>query len=126
MREAHVKAGEGADEATDRIRNDRKAERLVLVDVLVGVDQDVVDLRRKAFERVLHHGPAVKQYQSLVDAAHAPALSAGQYHTCDTGHAACWRCAHASVRNRSPPVNNRKCLLVARPIMVMPTFCAIS
>ena len=122
MREPHVQPGERARETLDRVGNDAKAERRVSIEILVGVDQDVVDLRREPVQHVSHHGSAVKGNQALVDSAHAPALATGEHHA---AHSARRRC-QASGRNRSPPANSRKRLLVARPIMVMPTFCAIS
>jgi len=122
VREPHVEPRERAREALDRVGNDAKAERRVSIEVLVGVDQDVVDLRREPVQHVSHHGSAVKRHQALVDSAHAPALATGEHHAAHSAR----RRRQASGRNRSPPANSRKCLLVARPIMVMPTFCAIS
>ena len=70
--------------AAPRSRRPRPARRdapnaRVAVEVLVGVDQHVADLRREALEHVRDHRLAVELDQSLVDAAHPPALAAGEH-----------------------------------------------
>ena len=68
--------------------------------------------RRQAVRALLRRALREMQKQD------APPLTAGQNHAADAlpGHQA---------RNRSLPVNSRKCLPVARPIIVMPTWRAI-
>jgi hypothetical protein len=68
------RAGEIADGVTDHAH----AEALVGVVVLVGVDDDAADLRREAFVDVVDQALAAEILQALVDAAHAPALAAGE------------------------------------------------
>src|SRR5688500_7720162 len=72
-----VEAGERAGEAGDFIR-DYRSEATVLFQVLVGVDDDLVDLRREALDRPLRHRLAAQELQALVDAAHAAPLAAGE------------------------------------------------
>ena len=83
VRERDVQARERPGESADRVGDHAVPERGVVVDVLVGVDQHLVDLRREALEHVRDHRPAVERDQPLVDAAHAPALSAGEHDTGD-------------------------------------------
>ena len=53
------------------------AQRLILCDILIGVDDYLIYLRRESLKYPLHHGFAVKPLQALVDMAHAPPLAAG-------------------------------------------------
>jgi hypothetical protein len=54
-----------------------------LFNILVGVDQQFIDLRGEAFDDVLRHWFAAQQLQALVDAAHASALATGQQNAGD-------------------------------------------
>ncbi len=76
--EAAVQAGEWTDKTTDRVGNDAVSKCLILFNILVGVDQQFIDLWGEAFDDVLGHRFAAQQLQALVDAAHAPALAAGE------------------------------------------------
>src|SRR6185503_21184140 len=81
--EPRVQAGEGTGEARDLVAHHAMAEGAVALEVLVGVDHDVLDLRREAREHVLDHRLAVQELQALVDAAHAAAESAGEHDAAD-------------------------------------------
>ena len=79
-----MQSGERAGEAADGVRHDAVAEARVGLEVLVGVDQDLVHLRREPREDRGDHRLAVQQLQALVDAAHAAPLAARKH---DSGHA---------------------------------------
>ena len=78
-RQPGMQAGERAREPADGIRDDRHAERGVAVEILVGVDQHVADLRREAPKHMRDHWLACEFDPSFVDAAHASALAAGEH-----------------------------------------------
>src|SRR4051794_2162464 len=73
-----MQSRERAGESADFVADHRVAERRVLLDVLIGVDDDRSDLRRKTRDHVRNHRRFVERNQALVDAAHAPALAAGE------------------------------------------------
>ena len=120
-RHSRVQSGERTGEAADGIGHHRITHRAVALRILVGVDQHVADLRGEAREHVRDHRLAVQLDQPLVDSAHPAPQAAGQ----DDARDVVAR-DQRSLRKRSPPVKSRKCLLVARPIIVIPTFSAIS
>ena len=105
----------------DFVRDDRVTQSAIAIEVLVRVDQHFADLGDEPCEHVRRHRPPVEIDEPLVHTAHPPALAAGEHDAGDVG-----RRDQCSLRNRCPPVNSRKCRLVARPIIVMPTFSAIS
>ena len=82
-RERRMQAGERAGEAADVVAEHRVAEGLPGLEVLVGVDDQLVDLWGEARERVRRHRPAGEFDQAFVDAAHAAALAAGEQHAGD-------------------------------------------
>ena len=108
-------------EPADVVGNDGVPQGAIPVEILVGVDQNLADLGSEAREHVRGHRPPVEFDQPLVDAAHPAALAAGQHDAGDVGSR-----DQLALRKRSPPVKSRKWRLVARPIMVIPTFSAIS
>jgi hypothetical protein len=116
-----VQAGERTGEPADIVRNDGVPQGAIPVEILVGVDQELADLGREARQHMRGHRPPVELDQPFVDAAHPAALAAGQHDAGDVGSR-----DQLALRKRSPPVKSRKCRLVARPIIVMPTFSAIS
>ena len=79
-----MQAGERAGEAADLVGHHAVAVLLIGLEVLVGVDDDLVHLRREAREHPLDHRLAAQQLQALVDAAHAAALAAREH---DSRHA---------------------------------------
>src|ERR1700694_1714401 len=109
--QSRVQAGERAGEAADLIANDAMPERLVLLHVLIGIDDDVVHLRREARNHPGDHRLAVQELQALVDAAHAPALAAGEDEAADL-HALGRACP--LLCPRSCPILDRNCPAVAR------------
>src|SRR5438046_1176460 len=66
---------------------DASAENPVVRYVSVRIDEQLVDLRRQSLDHMLHHRPAAKGLQALVDATHAAALPARQYDARDFDHA---------------------------------------
>src|SRR3990170_1924484 len=76
--ESGMQAGERAGEAADRVGYHAVAVFFVGRQVLVGVDEDLVDLRGEAREHPFDHRLAAQRLQALVDAAHAAALAAGE------------------------------------------------
>ena len=78
FRQAAVQSRERTGKTADDIRNDVIAERCIGVEVLVGVDQQFVDLRCEALDHPLHHRLAAQRFEAFIDAAHAPALAAGK------------------------------------------------
>ena len=78
MGERDVQPRERACEAADGVGEHGVSERLVLGAVLVGVDQDLVDLRAQSVEHMGHHRSPVERHEPLVDRAHAPALAPGE------------------------------------------------
>ncbi|MNC92764.1 hypothetical protein D3C83_92540 [compost metagenome] len=83
--EAPVQAGERPGEPRYFVRDDPVTEAGVGFDVLVGVDQELVNLRPEALDDPGHHRPAAQRLQPLVHAAHAASLAAGQDHPGDQG-----------------------------------------
>src|SRR4051794_5315284 len=98
-------------ETADLIGNDTEAESAVTVEVLIGVHQKLIDLRRETLDHPLHHRLAAQHLETFVDAAHAPSLAPGEYQTGDCTALA--RGAHASIvaligfEKRWRPVNSR-------------------
>ena len=86
VHEPGVQSRERARETVDVIADHRKPERFVLGNVPVGVDQDLVDLRGETLDDVVDHRTPLEQDESLVDAAHAPALPPGQDEPGDAHH----------------------------------------
>src|SRR5688572_3292496 len=76
--QAGMQTGERAGEAADRVGHYTVAVFFVGRQVLVGVDDDLADLRREAREHPFDHRLAAQRLQSLVDAAHAAAPAAGE------------------------------------------------
>ena len=101
-RHPRVQAGERPGESADGIGHDRVTQRAIPVEVLVGVDQDVADLRGEPREHVRDHRPSPEVDQALVDAPHPPALAAGKH---DAGDVV--RGDQLALRKRSAPVNSR-------------------
>ena len=81
--ERRVQAGERAGEAADVVAEHRMTEGLPRRRVLVGVDDQLVDLGGEARQRVCRHRPPGEFDQALVHAAHAAALAAGEQHPGD-------------------------------------------
>ena len=80
MREPDVQPGERAGKAADRVGNHAIAERRVAIEILVGVDQDARrPAARSARARAAPSVGPASRHQALVDAAHAPALAAGEH-----------------------------------------------
>ena len=80
-RQTNVQTGERSCESADGIGHDAIIKRCVFLGMLIGVDEDLFDLRTQAPQHMAHHRPAVENDQTLVDGAHAPALTAGQNDT---------------------------------------------
>jgi hypothetical protein len=97
-----LKTGERAGETCDGIANHRVPKLRVAFDVLVGVDEYFVDLRRKSLEDPLDERPATEELESFVHAAHAAASPSGQY---DAGNRCAWLRCHGTVylRKRCAP-----------------------
>ena len=76
--QAAVQSRQRAYKTTDGIRDDAISKPLILFNILVGINQQFIDLRGEAFDDELRHRFAAQQLQALVDAAHAPALAAGE------------------------------------------------
>ncbi len=106
--EPALQAGQRPCKAADFIGNDAMAKSGVDVEILIGVDQELIHLGRETFDHPLHHRPVPQQLESLVDAAHAPAPAAGKD---DTGDG--FGARHASIvgvtllMKRCLPVNSR-------------------
>ena len=101
-RQSRVQSCEWPGKAADGVHDDSMSERTVALDVLIGVDEDVTDLRCEALEHVCDERAPVERHESLVDATHPPALTsrehdAGDIYERDHGHA----------KKRTPPVNTR-------------------
>ena len=62
----------------------RVTERFVFGTMLVRIDEDLAHLRAQPIEHVTHHRRAAQRNETLVDAAHPPALSAGEHEARDT------------------------------------------
>ena len=120
-RQSGVQTGERPREAADLVGDDRVTQGTIAIEILVRVDQHFADLGGEPREHVRRHRPPVEIDEPLVHTAHPPALAAGEHDAGDLR-----RRDQCSLRNRCPPVKSRKCRLVARPIIVMPTFSAIS
>src|SRR5204862_5943432 len=100
--EASVQARERAGEAADPVAHHPVTEGGIAFQVLVGIDNDVIDLRREAREHVLDHRSSVQRLQSLVDAAHATPEAAGED---DAAH------VHSRILRLSlQPMNNNRWL----------------
>jgi hypothetical protein len=78
-----MQAGERTGEAADVVAEHRMTEGLPGREVLVGVDDQLVDLGGEAGERVRRHRLPGELDQALVHAAHAAALAAGEQHPGD-------------------------------------------
>src|SRR6478609_5543800 len=78
-RKSSVQAGKRAGEAADMVADDAVPERGVALEVLVGIDDDLVDLRREPRQHMLDHRLAMQRLQTFVDAAHAAAEAAGEH-----------------------------------------------
>jgi hypothetical protein len=79
-RERRMQSRKRAGEAADVVAEHRVAEAPPGLEVLVGVDDQFVDLGGEARERMRRHRPPGELDQALVDAAHAAALAAGEQH----------------------------------------------
>lgn len=79
-----MQAGQRPGKTGNLIGDHPMAEGGVALGILVGVDQQFIDLWRQALGDPGRHRPAMQDLQSLVDATHAPAKAAGQH---DTGNA---------------------------------------
>ena len=97
-RQRGVQPGQRAGEIGNLVGHDAVAEGGVTLAILVGVDQQFVDLRRQSLDHPGHHRPSAQFLQALVDATHAPAEAAGQD---DSGNFLVHRV------KRSAPVNRR-------------------
>jgi hypothetical protein len=62
-------------------------EGFVAIEILIGVNDDLVNLRRETAEHVLHHRLSVQLLQPLVDAAHASAKAASEDDAAHAVHA---------------------------------------
>ena len=82
-----MQSGERAGEAADLIGDHAMTECGVALEVLVGVDHHIVDLRLEAREHVCDHRPAVQQLQTFVDAAHAASEAARENDAAHAAHA---------------------------------------
>ena len=102
MGERDVQPRQRASEAADDVDKHRVPERFVLGAVLVGIDQDLVDLRPQPVEHVGHHRAPVERHESLVDATHPPALTSREHDAGDI-----YERDHRHAKKRSPPVNTR-------------------
>src|SRR5690242_8901991 len=67
--EPGVQAGERSGEAADFVAHHAMPEGAIALEVLVGIDDQLVNLRRETREHVLDHRLAVQELQALVDAA---------------------------------------------------------
>ena len=81
--EPRVQAGQRAGMAADHVGNHAMAETCIYVRVLIGVDEDFGDLERETLDHPLHQRTAAQFAQAFIDAAHAPAKTAGENHTGD-------------------------------------------
>ena len=102
--ESGVQTRERAGETADAIAHHAVAEGRVALEVLVGIDDDLVDLRREARDHVLDHRLSAQHLQPLVDAAHAAAEAAGED---DAAH------AHARKLDGGAPSSRRNMALKA-------------
>ncbi len=85
VREAALEPRKRPREARDLVGDHAVPVAGVRLGVAVGVDQQLVHLRGEALDHVRHHGLAAERLQSLVDAAHAAALAAGEHEAGDPG-----------------------------------------
>src|SRR5258708_39790926 len=79
-------SGEGSGDSADGVRHDAMAETFVGLEVLVGIDYDLVHLRCEARKDGRDHWFAVQQLQALVHAAHAPSLAAREDYSRHAAH----------------------------------------
>ena len=98
-RQRGVQPGQRAGEIGNLVGHDAVAEGGIALAVLVGVDQQFVDLRRQPFDYPGDQRPATQFLQALVDAAHATTETAGQDDA---------RNLFAHPVNRSATVNNNQ------------------
>jgi hypothetical protein len=103
--EAALESRERAGEALDLVGDHAVAEALVLVEVAVGVDEELVHLRSQPLDDMRRHGLAAEGLKALVDAPHAAPLAAGEH---DPRHLGITR-AHATAprTSRCAPVKSR-------------------
>ncbi len=64
--------------AADLIGDYAVTETRIDIEILVGVNDYLIDLRHKALERPCHHRLAAQFAQTFIDAAHAAALATSQ------------------------------------------------
>ena len=107
MREPSLESGERPRESRDLVGDHAVAECAVGVEVAVGVDEELVDLRREALDRVRDHRLAAEGLQSLVHPAHAATLAPGEHHA-----------GHLDIQGRSAPRS------VAAPACAFTRRCA--
>ncbi len=100
--QSRVQAGQRAGEAGDAVGHHRVAEDGVLLQVLVGIDEEGIDLRRQALDRPRCHRLAAEGLQTLVASAHAATEAAGENQAGNL-HVT----LAADLRKRSAPVNSR-------------------
>jgi len=79
LRKSAMQPCQRAGKTGDCVRDHAVTERCITFKILIGVDQQFVDLRGKTLDDPLHHGLAVQRLQPFVHAAHAPALSAREH-----------------------------------------------
>jgi len=83
---AALESRERAGKPLDLVGDHAVAERGIRLGIAVGVDEELVDLRREALDRVRHHGLAAKRLQPLVHAAHSAPLAAREHDARDPSH----------------------------------------
>jgi len=73
-----VQPGQRSGKTGDGIGDDRMAQLRITLAVLIGIDQQLADLRRQPFDHPGRQRTAMQFLQPLVHAPHAPAEAAGK------------------------------------------------